>query len=71
MNFYPCWVHRIPEMMEALALAATERIDLAPPRPVGIFPELQLIALGSPTAFVADESLLTAVFAQWWHWSPR
>jgi hypothetical protein len=27
MNFYPSWIHRIPEMLEALALLANERID--------------------------------------------
>ena len=27
MNFYPCWIHRIPEMLEALALLPDERID--------------------------------------------
>jgi hypothetical protein len=27
MNFYPSWIHRIPEMLEALALLADERID--------------------------------------------
>ena len=27
MNVYPSWIHRIPEMIEALALAAHERID--------------------------------------------
>jgi hypothetical protein len=27
MNFYPSWIHRIPEMLEALALLPDERID--------------------------------------------
>lgn len=27
MNAYPSWIHRVPEMIEALALAGTERID--------------------------------------------
>ena len=27
MNAYPSWIHRIPEMLEALALADRERID--------------------------------------------
>ncbi len=27
MNAYPSWIHRIPEMIEALALAGVERID--------------------------------------------
>ncbi|MBM3729099.1 MAG: hypothetical protein FJW40_27200 [Acidobacteria bacterium] len=27
MNAYPSWIHRIPEMIEALALAGAERID--------------------------------------------
>jgi hypothetical protein len=27
MNAYPSWIQRIPEMIEALALAGTERID--------------------------------------------
>jgi hypothetical protein len=27
MNAYPSWIHRVPEMMEALALAGVERID--------------------------------------------
>jgi hypothetical protein len=27
MNAYPSWIHRIPEMIEALALADQERID--------------------------------------------
>jgi hypothetical protein len=27
MNAYPSWIHRIPEMIEALALADIERID--------------------------------------------
>src|SRR5450755_1421018 len=27
MNFYPSWIHRIPEMLEVLALLPDERID--------------------------------------------
>lgn len=27
MNAYPSWIHRVPEMIEALALADAERID--------------------------------------------
>jgi hypothetical protein len=27
MNAYPSWTHRIPEMIEILALAGAERID--------------------------------------------
>ena len=27
MNSYPSWIHRIPEMIETLALADRERID--------------------------------------------
>jgi hypothetical protein len=27
MNFYPSWIQRIPEMLEALALLPDERID--------------------------------------------
>ena len=27
MNLYPSWIHRIPEMLEALALLPDERID--------------------------------------------
>ncbi len=27
MNLYPSWIHRIPEMMEALALLHTDRLD--------------------------------------------
>ena len=27
MNTYPSWIHRVPEMIEALALADAERID--------------------------------------------
>jgi hypothetical protein len=27
MNFYPSWIHRIPEMLEALALLPDEHID--------------------------------------------
>jgi hypothetical protein len=27
MNFYPSWIHRIPEMIEALGLLTVERID--------------------------------------------
>ena len=27
MKVYPSWIHRIPEMLEALALAAHERTD--------------------------------------------
>lgn len=27
MNTYPSWIHRIPEMIEALALIDADRID--------------------------------------------